>query len=167
MHLRLANINDIPQILKLVSEVVPIMNAAGNLQWDQNYPNKKVFTQDIHLMKLWVAEVDGEIAGVSAITTDQDPEYAEVGWDLNEIAIVTHRLAVSPGYHGRGVAVALMQKAEDEALRRGIKTLRIDTNSMNKATQKLFPRMGYVFAGEIGLNYRPGLRFFCYEKRLD
>ncbi|MBL7932589.1 MAG: GNAT family N-acetyltransferase [Bacteroidia bacterium] len=167
MHLRLANISDIPQILKLVSEVVPFMNADGNLQWDNNYPNKEAFTRDIHLMKLWVAELDGNVAGVSAITTDQDPEYADVGWDLNETAIVTHRLAVSPRYHGKGVAIALMKKAEEEAIRRGIKTLRIDTNSMNKATQNLFPKMGYVFSGEIGLSYRPGLRFFCYEKRLS
>ncbi len=166
MNLRLANISDIPSILELVAQVVPIMNASGNLQWDTNYPNAAVFRKDIELMKLWVAEIDREIAGVSAITTDQDPEYAEVGWDLSQTAIVTHRLAVSPNYQGRGVAVALLKKAEEEALRRGIKFLRIDTNSMNKATQSLFPKMGYVFAGEIGLSYRPGLRFYCYEKRL-
>ena len=35
------------------------------------------------------------------------------------------------------------------------------------ATQRLFPRLGYRFAGEIGLAFRPGLRFFCYEKRLE
>jgi ribosomal protein S18 acetylase RimI-like enzyme len=167
MLIRLATLNDIPQIMHVVSEVVPLMNAGGNFQWDSNYPNPEIFTKDIAHDKLWVAEIDGKIAGVSAITTDQDPEYADVGWDLNETAIVTHRLAVSPRFQGQGVAVALMQKAEDEAIRRNIKTLRIDTNSNNKATQKLFPRMGYIFAGEIGLSYRPGLRFYCYEKRLD
>jgi hypothetical protein len=26
--------------------------------------------------------------------------------------------------------------------------------------------LGYVFAGEIGLGFRPNLRFYCYEKRL-
>lgn len=167
MTIRLATLQDIPGIMQLVSEVVPIMNASGNLQWDENYPNPEKFADDVAHDKLWVAELDKTIAGVSAITTDQDPEYADVGWDLNEMAIVTHRLAVSPNFHGKGVAVALLQKAEDEAIRRGIKTLRVDTNSMNTATQKLFPKMGYEFAGEIGLNYRPGLRFYCYEKRLD
>lgn len=167
MLLRFATLKDIPSIMQLVSEVVPLMNAGGNLQWDAHYPNPEKFADDIAHDKLWVAEINGKIAGVSAITTDQDPEYAEVGWDLSETAIVTHRLAVSPRFHGQGVAVALLQKAEDEAIRRGIKTLRIDTNSMNKVTQKLFPKMGYVFAGEIGLSYRPGLRFYCYEKRLD
>ena len=107
------------------------------------------------------------IAGVAAITTDQEPEYAQVGWDLNETAIVTHRLAVSPRYQGQGIAAKLMQQAEVEAIRRNIKTLRIDTNVNNKATQQLFPKLGYKYAGEIGLGFRPNLRFYCYEKRLD
>ena len=167
MLIRLAILNDIQNIMQLVSEVVPLMIAGGNLQWDSDYPNPEKFADDIAHGKLWVAEIENKIAGVSAITTDQDPEYADVGWDLSEIAIVTHRLAVSVHHRGLGVAEALLQKAEDEALRRGIITLRIDTNSMNTATQKLFPKLGYIYAGEIGLSYRPSLRFFCYEKRLD
>lgn len=167
MIIRLATINDIPGIMQLVAEVVPAMNAAGNFQWDSTYPNAKVFENDIVHNQLWVADADGDIAGISAITTDQEPEYAEVGWDLTETAIVTHRLAVSLRYRGQGIAEKLMQRAEKEAIRRNIKTLRIDTNSNNKATRQLFPKLGYEFAGEIGLGFRPNLRFYCYEKRLD
>lgn len=167
MLVRLATLKDIPNILQLTAEVVPLMNAGGNFQWDNSYPNAEVFTQDINNGKLWIAEISGNIAGFSAITTDQEPEYAQVGWDLSETAVVTHRLAVNVHYRGQGVAEALLQKAEDEALRRSINTLRVDTNSSNQATQKLFPKMGYVYAGEIGLGFRPGLRFYCYEKRLD
>jgi len=167
MIIRLATLNDIPQIMLLIAEVVPAMNALGNFQWDSTYPNAKVFENDIALNQLWVADADGDIAGVSAITTDQEPEYAEVGWDINETAIVTHRLAVSTRYRGQGIAALLLQQAEQEAITRGIKTLRIDTNTNNKATTKLFPKLGYEFAGEIGLGFRPNLRFYCYEKRLD
>ncbi|MGN6640017.1 MAG: GNAT family N-acetyltransferase [Mucilaginibacter sp.] len=167
MIIRPAILTDIPGIMQLIAEVVPIMNINGNFQWDNTYPNPEVFENDITLNQLWVADVSGDIAGVSAITTQQDPEYAGVGWDLNETAIVTHRLAVSPRYQGRGIAAMLLQKAENEAIRRNIKTLRIDTNSANKATQKLFPKMGYIYSGEIDLAFRPGLRFYCYEKRLD
>jgi RimJ/RimL family protein N-acetyltransferase len=49
---------------------------------------------------------------------------------------------------------------------RGIGVLRVDTNTQNEATQRLFPKLGYELAGEIGLGFRPGLRFLCYEKRL-
>ncbi|QEC79072.1 GNAT family N-acetyltransferase [Mucilaginibacter ginsenosidivorax] len=167
MLIRLATLNDIPFIMEVIAALIPEMIASGNLQWDSTYPNTSVFKNDVDLGYLWVAEINGLVAGVAAITTKQEAEYTQVGWDINEEAIVTHRLAVSPNYRGLGIAAALLKQAEFEAARRGIKTLRIDTNTHNKATQKLFPKMGYVFAGEIGLNFRPGLRFYCYEKRLD
>lgn len=143
------------------------MQAAGNFQWDNDYPNKQIFTKDINLNQLWVADITGAIAGVAAITTDQDAEYAQAGLDITETAIVTHRLAVNINYQGHGVAAALLKQAEHEAIRREISVLRIDTNIANKVTQKLFPKLGYILAGEISLDIRPGLRFFCYEKQLN
>jgi GNAT superfamily N-acetyltransferase len=167
MTIRPATSNDIPGIMKVIKEVVPLMRASGNFQWDDTYPNAAVFEDDIALGQLWVADADGDIAGVTAITTEQYPEYADVGMDISETAIVTHRLAVSTRYRSQGIAALLLQQAEQVALDRGIKTLRIDTNTANEATNRLFPKLGYVFAGEIGLHFRPGLRFYCYEKRLD
>jgi GNAT superfamily N-acetyltransferase len=162
----MANPADIAALMALVRRVVPLMRAEGNLQWDNDYPNAQVFGADIAAEQLWIAEIDGGVAGVAAITTDQSPEYADVGWDLDEHAIVVHRLAVDPAFRGAGIAAALMQQAEAVARERGIVVLRIDTNSQNAATQRLFPKLGYTFAGEIGLAFRPGLRFLCYEKRL-
>jgi GNAT superfamily N-acetyltransferase len=166
MTIRLATTGDLPQIMLLITNVIPVMKAAGNFQWDHDYPDTVVFTKDINLNQLWVAEIAGEIAGVAAITTDQDPEYAQAGLNITEPAIVTHRLAVSINHQGKGVAAALLQEAEHEAIRRDINVLRIDTNMANLATQKLFPKLGYAIAGEINLELRPGLRFLCYEKRL-
>lgn len=166
MQIRLATLNDIPQIMELIAEIVPIMIASGNFQWDNSYPNTEVFEKDIALGQLWVADIESAIAGISAITTDQEPEYKNVGWDINELAVVTHRLAVSEKFRGKGVAAALLTQAERVAESKGTKILRIDTNTQNQATQKLFPKMGYLFAGEIGLDFRPGLHFYCYEKKL-
>ena len=166
MQIRLATLDDLPALIALVRRVVPLMRATGNLQWDETYPNDAVFQRDIDLDQLWIAEVNFSIAGVAAITMDQEPDYAQVGWDITEPAIVVHRLAVDPAFRGQGAAGALMQKAEEIAIERGITALRIDTNTQNQATQRLFPKLGYLFAGEISLEFRPGLRFLCYEKRL-
>lgn len=166
MQLRQAELEDIDAIMALVRRVVPLMRATGNLQWDDDYPNAEVFQRDVHLSQLWIAEADGQIAGIAAITEDQEPGYATVGWDIAERAIVVHRLAVDPAFQGKGVAVILMQQAEKEAVDRGISVLRVDTNTNNAATQKLFPKLGYTLSGEIKLDYRPGLRFLGYEKRL-
>ena len=166
MLVRLATSEDIPAVLALLGRVVPLMRDSGNLQWDAEYPNAAVFEADVAARHLWVAVPGEEIAGVAAVTTKQEPEYADVGWDLSEPAVVIHRLAVDPEYRGRGIAQALMREAENEARRRRIAVLRVDTNTRNEATQKLFPKLGYELAGEIELSFRPGLRFRCYEKRL-
>jgi ribosomal protein S18 acetylase RimI-like enzyme len=166
MRMRLAVEDDLPALMTLVRRVVPLMRATGNLQWDENYPDEPVFLRDIGMKQLWICEVGGEVAGIAAVTMDQEPDYAQVGWDIHEPAIVVHRLAVDPAFRSAGVASALMLKAEEEAVARGITVLRVDTNTNNEATQRLFPKLGYLLAGEIGLQFRPGLRFFCYEKRL-
>ena len=166
MLIRRAIATDLPAILALVGRVVPLMNASGNFQWTKDYPDEAVFSADIAQNHLWVAELDGAVMGVAALTTDQDAEYAQADWDVTEPALVTHRLAVAPAAQGQGVALALMEQAEKQAVAQGLHVLRVDTNSENAATQRLFPKLGYRFAGEIALGFRPGLRFFCYEKRL-
>jgi GNAT superfamily N-acetyltransferase len=120
-----------------------------------------VFRNDIALQQLWVEAIDGTIAGIAALTTQQEAEYMDVGWDIFETAIVTHRLAVHTHYQGRGIATALLLQAEREAARRNISVLRVDTSSKNMATQNLFPKLRYQFAGEITLFFRPCLRFFA------
>jgi len=166
MEIRLATPKDLHAVMRLVHAVVPRMRASGNLQWDEEYPNIAVFTRDLELAQLWVAELNEQIAGIAAITTDQEAEYANVGWDISELAIVVHRLAVDPMFQGKGVAGALMMQAEAVAHERQITVLRVDTNTQNQATQKLFPKLGYLLSGEIELGFRSGLRFLCYEKRL-
>lgn len=166
MQVRLGRLEDVQAVMRLVARVVPAMRASGNFQWDDEYPNAEVFERDTELGQLWVVEIDDQIAGIAAITTDQEKEYAQVGWDISELAIVVHRLAVDSEFRGRGIAAALMLQAEVVARARSISVLRIDTNTSNEATQKLFPKLGYELAGEIELGFRPGLRFRCYEKRL-
>jgi ribosomal protein S18 acetylase RimI-like enzyme len=166
MRIRLAKQDDRPGLMALVRRVVPLMLATGNRQWDEGYPNDSVFERDIAQAQLWIAETKDGIAGVAALTMDQEPEYAQADWDMSAMALVVHRLAVDPAFRGAGVASALMQKAEEVAAERRLDVVRVDTNTENAATQRLFPKLGYRLAGEIGLGMRPGLRFLCYEKAI-
>ena len=166
MLIRPGTLEDIPAVALLIQRIVPLMRAAGNLQWDENYPNPAVFTSDFERGQLWVAEINGAVAGVVALTSDLEPDYVQADWDHSEPALVVHRLAVDPKFRGAGVAKALMQHAEKVATAQALPVIRVDTNVENKATQRFFPGLGYRFAGEISLKLRPGLRFFCYEKRL-
>jgi len=171
MHIRLATQADLPAIMALVRAVVPLMQASGNHQWATDYPNEAVFERDMQLSRLWIAQQDIDplhrIAGIAAITAEPEPEYAQAGLDIDEPALVIHRLAVNPELHRAGVARALLAHAEQLARDQKITALRVDTNIQNEATQRLFPSLGYRLAGEITLAVRPGLRFLCYEKRLS
>ncbi|OWP61486.1 GNAT family N-acetyltransferase [Hymenobacter amundsenii] len=165
MLLRPATAADIPALLDILRQVVPLMQASGNQQWSADYPNAAVLEQDVAAGHLWLVELDGQVAGFAALTHNhQDAEYTQADWDFAEPALVTHRLAVAPAARGRGVAAALLAQAETLARQQGLRVLRLDTNSENGATQRLFPKLGYRYAGEITLAFRPRLRFFCYEK---
>ena len=166
MQLRYATLADVPAVLDLIHRIVPAMLAGGNRQWDESYPNARVFEYDVARRQLWIAEVEGQIAGVAAITSEKEPEYAHVGWNFDEPALVIHRLAVEPAFRGQGIALALMAQAETIARQRGIAVLRTDTSADNVAAQRLFPRLGYSFSGEISIRFRPGVRVLCFEKRL-
>jgi len=168
MIIRLATLQDINSITQLVAQVVPVMQAAGNLQWDNTYPNAEVFTNDVHNGQLWVADFDGQIAGVIAIVNAQEPEYAQVtGWDITEPAVVAHRLAVSPDFQGKGIAAALLHQCEAVAREQGVDLIRLDTNTVNRPMQNLFLKIGYSLGGEITLHKKPGLLFMAFEKRLS
>jgi ribosomal protein S18 acetylase RimI-like enzyme len=167
MNIRLATLEDIDPIAQLVAQVVPMMQATGNLQWDDTYPNAEVFTSDVHNGQLWVADEGGAIAGVIAIVNTQEPEYAQVpGWDINEPAVVAHRLAVSPNFQGKGIAAALLRQCEEVARQQNVSLIRLDTNTVNRPMQNLFLKLGYNLGGEIILNKKPGLRFMAFEMRL-
>lgn len=166
MQLRMATPDDVPAVMALVHRVVPVMQAQGNLQWNAAYPNAAVFEQDISRGHLWIVIESDAVIGVAAITTDPEPDYAQAGLDIDEAAVVVHRLAVDPAIQRGGVGRALMIHAEQIAGTLGINALRVDTNTSNEATQRMFPKLGYRLAGEISLSGRPGLRFLCYEKRL-
>ena len=166
MQTRLANRDDLPSLMSIVRRVVPLMHSQGNFQWDDTYPNETVFLADIDNKHLWVAEIDGTVAAVVALTTDPEPDYIQADWDIHQPALVVHRLAVDPVFRGAGLARTLLLKAEEVALAQNLFVVRTDTNTENQATQRLFPSLGYRFAGEISLQSRPGRRFLCYEKQL-
>src|SRR5712691_3747414 len=64
MRIRLATREDLPALMGLMRRVVPLMRAAGNLQWDETYPNETVFQRDIDLGQLWVADAETSIGGL-------------------------------------------------------------------------------------------------------
>jgi GNAT superfamily N-acetyltransferase len=165
IELRKAATSDLPEVVRICTEAVKLLNAEGNFQWNETYPVFADFEKDVANNELWVATVDGKVAGFAALTMDQPEEYAHVGWDISEPAIVPHRVATDPAHRGKSIAAKFMHKAEDLAREAGYKSVRVDTNKINMPMQKMFNKLEYKYAGDIKLKGKPShMDFVCYHK---
>jgi ribosomal protein S18 acetylase RimI-like enzyme len=56
-------------------------------------------------------------------------------------------LAVAPEHHGRGLGRTLLEFADAEARRRGLRQLRLHTNAAMTENLAIYPRLGYERTG--------------------
>ncbi len=162
---RLAESNDLEQIMPIVGAVVAEMRNNGINQWDESYPQVTDFRNDIESHELHVADINGQINGFVCINHLEPEEYAGANWSLNEKPLVLHRMAVHPGSRQQGIGIMLMRYAEELARSQGVYYLRSDTYSLNPKMNALFRKLDYRFTGEIYFA-RKTEPFNCYEKIL-
>ena len=163
--IRPARTQELDAIWPMVSRAVVHMNQLGNPQWGADYPTRDFYAGDISRGELYAALVDGALAGVACFNTSESPEYAPLPWTTPRPAMVIHRMAVDPDCQRGGVGAALFRFAEEEARRRGLSAMRIDTYSLNNRMQALIQKMGFTPVGTIHLHGRP-LPYPCFEKNL-
>lgn len=163
--IRKATPEDLPLILNIILDVKRLMVEGGNTQWDSDYPGEREYSKDIELGELWLEELDGFISGFMAINSSLSKEYNDVEWMTELPANGIHRLAVNPASRGKGVAKRLFAFAEELSRLQGMKSIRLDTFSLNKAAQRLFVNNGYTFVGNIFMKGRT-IPYLCFEKSL-
>ncbi len=161
--IRQAKREDLPEILGIIGKVKKMMLESGNPQWDSDYPGEKEYSKDIEAGELWLEELNGIIAGFMTVNAELSKKYNNVCWQTELPANSIHRLAVNPLCRGRGIARRLFAFAETLSRQQGMKSIRLDTFSPNKAAQRLFMNNGYTYVGEIFMKGRT-IPYFCYEK---
>jgi len=163
---RLAEARDLDDLLGLLRDCVTDMQARGLDQWDDVYPDRATLTSDIQAGSLYLAARAGTVPLLGALTINQrqEPEYAEVAWQiLVEPIAVVHRLMVHPTAQRTGLGRFLMRFAEGEAHRLGCRAIRLDTMDANARALALYRALGYREAG--GVRFRKGA-FTCFEQRV-
>lgn len=61
MITRIANENDISEIMEIVEKAKSYMKENKINQWSENYPNEDVFLTDLKENRLYVAEIDKKL----------------------------------------------------------------------------------------------------------
>jgi ribosomal protein S18 acetylase RimI-like enzyme len=162
--IRKAVLTDIDSILLITKACAKFMIEKDVFQWNEFYPNKSAFINDLDRDELYVLEEENKVIGCVVISTLMDNEYKPIEWlTKNENNIYIHRLAVNPKFQGKGYAQQLMNYSEHYAEEHHYNSIRLDTFSQNKRNQKFYETRGYKRLGTIYFlkqSYHP---FYCYE----
>jgi len=162
--IRLGKLEDIEQINLIAKACAMHMINNSIYQWNDHYPNPKIFKKDIGRNELYVYELENTILGCIVITTIVDTEYIPVKWlTPNNKNIYVHRLAIHPDYQGKGYAQELMDFAEKFAKATNYTSIRLDTFSKNKRNQLFYELRGYKKLEEIYFLNQSEYPFYCYE----
>jgi ribosomal protein S18 acetylase RimI-like enzyme len=162
--IRRAKISEISEILDLTKACAANMVKNGIYQWNEHYPSKKAFENDIEQSELFVLEKNHEIIGTLVISSLMDKEYIPIQWlTPNTKNVYIHRLSVHPNQQGKGYAQKFMDFAENYAKKHNFVSVRLDTFSQNIRNQKFYETRGYHRLGDIYFPKQSEHPFHCYE----
>jgi len=163
--IRKATFNDLPYILKIIKKCTNHMIKNEIFQWNENYPSKKFFNNDIKKNNLYLIENNQRIIGCVMKSRVESLVYKNVNWKTeNKKNLYVHRLAVDPKYQGRGFGIKLMDFIEEYALKKDFLSIRLDTFSKNKRNIKFYKARGYIKIENIYFPNQSIYPFYCFEK---
>lgn len=165
MVYRLAKKSDIDDVVKLIKAAIVQMEADGIYQWDDIYPAKEDFINDIEKKSLYLAIDSKKLAAIYVISAESDEAYKNATWENNdESAYILHRFCVSPDYQNKGIGKEVLAHIETQIYEMGYKSIRLDAFTENPYAQRLYRKSGYIVRGYA--DWRKG-RFELMEKKIE
>ncbi|MDE6673886.1 MAG: hypothetical protein K2K19_03610 [Acetatifactor sp.] len=99
---RQAVTDDLDAIEQLAQQAVEGMVSQGIDQWDELYPVREDFEQDIQSGHMSLGMFGGEIAVIYTINRECEPEYESAEWKSpDKPYCILHRLCVDPRFQNR------------------------------------------------------------------
>ena len=125
VKIKLAELRDLDRVKEIAEACAKKMIEDNIFQWNEDYPSKEIFREDIKNNALFVARINSEIVGCIMLSSYKDDVYKNIKWiseDNNNLYI--HRLAVHPRFQKKGIARKMMDYAEAFAKSKNYKSLR-------------------------------------------
>ena len=141
-----AQIKDLDEIEVIVNETREYFKSVSIPQWENGYPSRIDFEEDIKLSRLYVLKEEDSVIGMfSLVYPDHNYDYIEDGkWFDNSPYIAIHRMAIKKEYKGRGFA----SKAYD-FVKENYDHIRIDTHKLNEAMNRSIQKNDFKYCGTI------------------
>lgn len=162
--IRKAQSEDIDPLMIITKACAKHMIEQGIFQWNEYYPSRSAFENDIKRDELFVLEQNNNVVGSIVLSDHMDDKYIPIKWLTstgNNLYI--HRLAIHPNHQGKGFAQQLMNFGEKFAIANNYISVRLDTFSQNKRNQKFYELRNYKRLGNIYFPKQSEYPFYCYE----
>ncbi len=153
MNVQYASIQDINHIIDIIDQSKAYFKESHINQWQDGYPNRDTFNEDILNNKCFVLKDNDLILGTMYFAIEEDPTYKDIegSWLTNAKYAVIHRIAVLQKEKGRGYAQYLLDYAIKTCIDNNIESIRIDTHIDNKSMQSFLKRHGFTLCGTVTL----------------
>ncbi|MDD2575653.1 MAG: GNAT family protein [Acholeplasmataceae bacterium] len=162
--IRLGNLNDLDNIMKVITQAQKRMKDASMTQWQNNYPNLEILTQDIKEKALFVYEDNEQIVGtMSVFSYDSVYDSIKGDWLNNNPYKVIHRIAISDSHINQHLTEEMINFIFSYFL---INDIRIDTHPLNKPMLKSLERQGFLYCGIVHVNTDSDSLRFAYHKHI-
>ena len=150
---------------EILQQAKVLMHKAGNFQWTDTYPSLEDVRADINAGNGYVVDADGQVVAYGAVVYSGEPAYEQIQgqWLSNGPYVVVHRMAVAMEARHQGIAQRYFQAVEKDAIARGVRSFRIDTNAPNVPMRALIKKQGFCYCGIVYYNHGERL---AYEKLL-
>lgn len=167
MDFRIAEMEDIKGIMKIVKKAQNYLKEQGIDQWQNNYPNEDVIQNDIANNEFYVLIEDNNIVGIAALSFKGENTYEKIyegKWITDNDYGVIHRMAVDMDKNRRGFGSNIIREIEKVCISRDIRSIKIDTHRKNKSMRSLLEKNGFNYCGIIYL--KDGNERIAFEKVL-
>ena len=156
--------NDIDEIMIIIEQAKEYFTQKEFFQWNKEYPNKDTIKNDIDKNNSFIVLLDNNIVGTFSLIVGEDMCYKNIcgNWISNDLYATIHRLAIHNHYKRKGISHKIIKYCENFCIDNNIKTLRIDTHSLNKPMINFIEKNNFQYCGIIqtrGLSNR-----VAYEK---
>ena len=170
MVIRKGTKDDVDAVSALYDEVCDDLESHTNYPgWRKGiYPDRQDAERGIGENGLFVAELEGEIAGTFILRHQPEAGYALADWKMElpySDIFVVYTLAVSPRFSCRGIGESMMKFILSYAAGQGMKAVRLDVYEKNTPAVRLYEKLGFQYVDTVDLGYSEyGLdRFRLYQ----
>lgn len=159
--LRKAKNKDLEKILTLKNNAVEYQNQKNIQQWDDKYPSKEIFEQDILEEIGYVLEVENNIIGYAALSYKKEEAYINIKEDKNYSII--HRLMIDSNFHNKGYGKLFIEKLIRISIRDSRFIIYMDTHEKNISMLKLLEKTKFIYIAKINYSENSERLAFRYK----